>query len=133
MNISSWTVGDWCSKDTTEPTRSASSYYDHNILKKEHRMQFPNSLNTMPSHICRKDTDKNYLERCFRSYADLYNQYKSQFEKEDMVTFDIKTFKQIFTSHPKKLSLFTRKRSIRCLHRAQEWKYGQGKVETSPS
>ncbi|GFO39947.1 hypothetical protein PoB_006645200 [Plakobranchus ocellatus] len=44
--------------------------------------EFLDRLPKMPSHYCRKDTHKLYLEPMFQSYADIYREYSSVCEAE---------------------------------------------------
>ncbi|KAK3705423.1 hypothetical protein RRG08_034001 [Elysia crispata] len=47
-------------------------------LKLKALREFLDSLPKMPSHYCRKDTKKLYVEPLFKSYADLYEEYTKQ-------------------------------------------------------
>lgn len=46
--------------------------------KKDLALEFINSLPKVPSHYCRKDTGKMYLENTFQSMMDLYRLYKEK-------------------------------------------------------
>lgn len=66
--------------------------------------EFLDRLPRMPSHYCRKDTTKSYLEPSFQSFADLYREYVSTCQAESK----IKMSKNVFVSELKlqKISIF---------------------------
>lgn len=71
---------------------------------------FLNSIPKLPSHYCRKESAKLYIEPTCRTLTDLYNTYKDyccQNEKSRLCRF---TFQKLFEE--KKLSLYTLKKDM---------------------
>lgn len=57
---------------------------------------FFNNLPKMPSHYCRKSTDKTYIERRYQSLKELHTMYKQECEKEEQEIVCLTTFKKTF-------------------------------------
>lgn len=86
---------------------------DMKIKKRRYLTEWFNSLPKLSSHYCRKDSQKLYLEQCFRSKVELYRTYQNYCKENDknncIVSFPI--FDEIFTEM--NLSLYSPKKD-RC-------------------
>lgn len=82
---------------------------NNNMLRKrtirtDYLKTFFDSLPKQPSHYCRKDTSKVYLEQSFRSKAQLYECYKEKCQQDNVQPYTISTFNSMFDDM--KLSIF---------------------------
>ncbi|VEN51644.1 unnamed protein product [Callosobruchus maculatus] len=75
----------------------------------QHLHDFFESLPKLPSHYCRRDTSKMYLEYTFESMSDLYRVYCSEFcSQRTIIPLGRNVFSKIFKQ--KNLSLYTPKK-----------------------
>lgn len=77
-----WSIQNWVKrseggiKDT--PSISDSPYTRKSDLRLNFLQKFLDDLNKLPSHYCRKDTKKLYLEQNFQSIMDVYTAYETK-------------------------------------------------------
>lgn len=80
--LGEWSVKNWVetsmhgmNESTEYKTTKRPKKHDNFKEQKALLNQFLEQLNKLPSHYCRKDTSKLYLEQSFQSYEQLYNEY----------------------------------------------------------
>lgn len=82
LALGEWSVRSWAMENQNGMNESI----DHKVSNREPRLNifkedgeflgnFLKNLNKLPSHYCRKDTDRLYLEQVFQSVSDLYRAY----------------------------------------------------------
>lgn len=102
--LTDWTVRSWCSNEPCDEKRR-SSHYDRASQQKKHCLEeFLGKINTLPSHYCRKSSNKMYLERHFRSMSDVHQAYKQQCLKDAVEPLSVKVFTTLFRE--KNMALF---------------------------
>ncbi|BES87360.1 Hypothetical protein NTJ_00165 [Nesidiocoris tenuis] len=72
----------------TSQTRSA------RLARRRHLLNFLSSLPKLPSHYCRKNSNRNYLQLDIRSYAKLYTIYTDHCEAKGTNPVSIRLFLQ---------------------------------------
>ena len=111
LSLGEWSVRSWAMKaeegisSSTDlevalrPKRKDIFEGDRNFLK-----LFLTELNKLPSHYCRKTTDRLYLEQIFQSWVDVYKIYEKRCEEESHKVLSLKLLKNI--ANQMKISLF---------------------------
>lgn len=97
--LTQWFIRSCCKEDSHDSDTGAPrlSYYqraedDKQFLVKD----FFDKLNKMPSHYCRQNTGKLYLESHFQSIADLYKEYQRKCEEQNRNALSQTTFREMF-------------------------------------
>lgn len=79
LGLKEWTVHNWLN-NATFGTQEALNQTNHPRYKNEESIQFLrtflDNLPKLPSHYCRNDTSKLYLEQTFTNFADLFKLYQ---------------------------------------------------------
>ena len=117
--LGEWSVHNWVShadtyqdKDEDGQHKRESSHYNRAQNEKRFmREQFLDLLPKLPSHYCRKTTQKLYLEQTIQSMADLYRLYVTKCTEENQNPLCIRILKEEFEK--KNLALFKPKKD-RC-------------------
>lgn len=109
--IGEWSVRNW----TSEHENGLNDSFKNKVSKRKKRedlydesrqflRNFLESLNKLPSHYCRKDTKKMYLEQCFQSFAQLYRLYESKCKESNKNVLSIVTLTNV--AHEMDIALF---------------------------
>lgn len=79
LNIGEWSARTWAMEGNNGMNKSFENkvtrrkhWQDLSVEEKIFLSDFLERLNKLPSHYCRKDTDRLYLEQTFQSIAELY-------------------------------------------------------------
>ncbi|CAG9771646.1 unnamed protein product [Ceutorhynchus assimilis] len=98
LSLGEWTIRSWTTQSNNRMNKSTqielSQHNPRNYLFKEDRdflIEFLTSLNKLPSHYCRKDTDKLYLEQNFQSFAQLHRVYEIKCQENEKKPLSTKT------------------------------------------
>ncbi|CAG9763518.1 unnamed protein product [Ceutorhynchus assimilis] len=98
LSLGEWTIRSWTTQSNNRMNKSTqielSQHNPRNYLFKEDRdflIEFLTSLNKLPSHYCRKDTDKLYLEQNFQSFAQLHRVYEIKCQENEKKPLSAKT------------------------------------------
>lgn len=83
---------------------STNAEKNKNSEKKKHLQFFFNDLPKQPSHYCRKDSSKIYLEQTFQTKSQLYKIYQEKCLQENVEPYTIFPFCSVFDEM--KLSIF---------------------------
>lgn len=81
-----WYILDCLQDDYAQPEcreQDVASGTEKVTEKRMHAKMFLDGIPKMPSHYCRKETTKLYLEPFFRKYSDLYNEYLADCKRKD--------------------------------------------------
>lgn len=98
LALGEWSVRNWVSGSENGMTESS----ENRVSKRKKRLdihlestqflrQFLDNLNKLPSHYCRKDTGKLYLEQIFQSYAQLHRVYVGMCHEENKTPLSVVT------------------------------------------
>ena len=96
-SLGKWSVHNWSTENKTQeedgdgavnqqsdaPKRKSPHYARGEDARKFMREEFLEALPKLPSHYCRKSTDKLYLEQTIHSMANLYQLYVEKCEAEN--------------------------------------------------
>lgn len=109
LGLKEWMVATWCSENThgmhssrvvvnanRQLDRSQRKSVEHIERQKTFLRSFLNSLPKMPSHYCRKDTKKHYLETDFGSKSNIYRLYLKHCNENTEQALSIYTFWETF-------------------------------------
>jgi hypothetical protein len=118
LNIGEWSVHSWA-KNSTEGMHPARNANEHNVnasrqmsASKAFAVDYLRTLPKMPSHYCRANSSKLYLEPVFDNMSHLYKQYCAKacegFIGPALKPCSIKVFRDIFNDL--NLSLFNPKK-----------------------
>lgn len=117
LGLREWMVQNWIKKSDFGIPRERvanSTENSRNSIGKERRMhlsQWFDGLPKLPSHYCRKESSKMYLEGEFKSLSEVYHLYKTKCFDENTLPVSISLFNKIF--HDKNISIF-RPRKDQC-------------------
>lgn len=98
-------VHDWIKKSnhgilkSTDNRNHDRKRYSNQVMnvRKEKLQQWLKSLPNQPSHYCRKDSSKHYLEQLFHSKADVYREYKRMCSDNNDVCLSKSLFEKFFS------------------------------------
>lgn len=80
LDLKEWTVQNWVSNASYGTPESSTVMSNQPRCKNEESIQFLNTfldnLPKLPSHYCRNDTNKLYLEQTFTHFSDLFKLYQ---------------------------------------------------------
>lgn len=71
-------------------------YSQKNDLRRSHLKSFFDALPKQPSHYCRKDSSKVYLEQSFKTKSQLYDLYKEKCQLDEMDPYTLYPFSCMF-------------------------------------
>lgn len=118
LSIGEWSVRSWTMKYENGMANSNQSEISNrekreDIFENDRRFlnEFLQNLNKLPSHYCRKDTNRMYLEQSFQSWSDLYRAYKEQCQEKGQNPMSIITMTKL--ADQMKISIF-RPRKDQC-------------------
>ena len=114
LDMKEWFVKEWSrtasATNTSIPVQKvntpARSHKNENISASAKK--FLKSLAKLPSHYCRANADKQYLEPAFETYVDLHREYELFCEKNDLLVASLTTQKSIFKTM--RMSFFSPKK-----------------------
>lgn len=102
--LGQWSIADWSAKSQhgvieqhLTAVASRAPRENSNTDRLEFLKKFVTLLNKLPSHYCRKTTNKLYLEQTFTTYQSLYNVYKSSCENEGIDALTINKMKDVLS------------------------------------
>lgn len=109
LGLNEWMVANWCSKAENGmiPSTSVSNASKKSLRpqsarsrkvqeQSEHLNTFFENLPKMPSHYCRRDSKKLYLEYNFESKANLYRMYKEKCLTDQKIPLSSAYFSETF-------------------------------------
>lgn len=111
LNLGEWSARSWAIKsengmNNSDATEMRMHEKRQDVFEKERKflIDFLNNLNKLPSHYCRRDTERLYLEQTFQSWTDLYKVYKQQCEEKGQNLMSIFTMTKL--ADEMKISIF---------------------------
>lgn len=103
MYLSTLCLGEWSVRNwVSENEDGLNDSFDNKVSKRQKRAdnyeesreflrEFLETLNKLPSHYCRKDTKKMYLEQIFQSYTQLHRVYESKCQERKKSALSVVT------------------------------------------
>jgi len=131
LNIGEWSLYSWVKKGNQQDNcslpgiksemdrRNHSKIRNVDPKRKAHAESFLSSLPKLESHYCRSSTSTTYFEPIWKSVSELYREYCTKSQEDDLEPISRITFTKIFKQH--NLSLFTPKKDqcdLCCSHEA---------------
>lgn len=99
LSIGEWSARNWCLQQSViAQPKLRQSWYDRGKDQAENCKEFLKKLNKVPSHYCRKSTNKEYLERNFRSIQDVFVAYTGECSASGTIPLSRQAFSRIFNN-----------------------------------
>ena len=112
LNMKEWSIRKWAKEGADDnvvvPRNTAPNRSHVNERSKASIISFLSKLTKMPSHYCRADTNKVYLEPMFQTYSHLYREYKLFCASADLPIASETSMRRHFKAE--NISLFVPKR-----------------------
>ncbi|CAG9782467.1 unnamed protein product [Diatraea saccharalis] len=118
LSLGEWSVSNWVTKNPhtsdigmVKKNNPVKRQNKKNIAKVNHVKSFLDNLPKMPSHYCRQSTNKQYIDVQYRTWAEVYTDFKKYLTEHDIDNSEKATYKCFLDAvHKTNISIYRPKK-----------------------